>query len=86
MLSGTEIALARCEIKKSEADVRIKKINFVWSKETKDNLNLLLATLEQKPTLEEVVKQFDGKLLGEHREHLLNTYLNYGESWYSNWE
>jgi RND family efflux transporter MFP subunit len=77
VLSGTEIALARSEIKKSEADVRVKKINFDWSKETKDNLNLLLATLKRRPTVEEVVVQFDGKLLGEHREHLLNTYTKY---------
>ncbi len=77
VLSGTEIALARSEIKKSKAEMRLTKINFDWNKETQNNLKTLLATLKQKPTVQHVEEQFDGKLLGEHREHLLRTYTKF---------
>ena len=77
VLSGAEIALARTELKKCQADVRLAQMNFDWSKETQDNLKKLLATLIQRPSVESIESQFDGKRLGEHRDHLLNAYTQY---------
>jgi len=74
VLSGAEVALARAEIKKREAEIRIAQIGFDWSKETQDNLTELLATLKKEPTVDEVEEKFRGKMLGDHRDQLLTTY------------
>ena len=77
VLSGAEIALARTEIKKGQADLRIARMNFEWAKETQENLRELLATLKERPSMQAVESQFDTKRLGEHRDHLLSTYTKY---------
>lgn len=77
VLSGGELALARTEIKKYQADAQIAQMNFDWNKETQDNLTQLLATLEKQPSVESVEAQFDRKRLGDHRDHLLSAYTKY---------
>jgi RND family efflux transporter MFP subunit len=77
VLTGTEVAMARSEIKKCEANVRIAQINYDWSRETQANLTELLATLQQQPSVESIRAQFGTKRLGEHRDHLLTTYTQY---------
>ena len=76
-LSGTEIALARSEVKKCEADLRVAQINFNWNVETQDNLADLLDMLKRSPTVEEVEEKFKGKVLGHHRDHLLGSYSKF---------
>lgn len=77
VLSGGEVALARTEIKKCEADLRIAQMNYDWSKETQNNLKQLLASLKASPSVDKIAAQFDSKRLGEHRDHLLSTYTKY---------
>ncbi|MEZ6073550.1 MAG: efflux RND transporter periplasmic adaptor subunit [Pirellulales bacterium] len=77
VLSGSDVALARSEINKCEADVRVARVDLDWNVETQKNLAQLLETLKQSPTIEDVVNQFEGKVLGEHRDHLLRTYTQY---------
>ncbi|MCA9263262.1 MAG: efflux RND transporter periplasmic adaptor subunit [Planctomycetales bacterium] len=76
-LSGAELALARSEIKKCQADLRIAKIGYDWKRETHDNLVALLDALKQEPSVSEVEVAFEGKRLGEHRDHLLTSYAKY---------
>ncbi len=77
VLSGAAVALARTEIGKCKADVRIAQISFDWSKETQANLTELLAALEQQPAVEKIQAEFGAKRLGEHRDHLLTNYARY---------
>lgn len=76
-LSSAEIALARVEIEKSEADVRIAQIQHEITKEKHDNLLELLATLDKTPPLEDVEAQFDDTALGDYRQALLGAYSQF---------
>ena len=76
-LTSEQIGLARNQLKKCEADLRIAQLQHEWTARTQDNLAELLQFLKQDPTISELESRFDGKLLGEHRDHLISAYSQY---------
>ncbi|MCA9220103.1 MAG: efflux RND transporter periplasmic adaptor subunit, partial [Planctomycetales bacterium] len=76
-LTSAEFALARNELLKSEADLRLAKLQQEWAEQTHANLDDLLALLRQNPPIEDIEKQFENKLLGDHRDALITAYSQY---------
>lgn len=76
-LVSSEIGLARADVEKNEAELRISNQSLEWSQEIAGNLDDLLKTLKQMPGPEDVEKQFEGKLLGDHRQAILSSYAKF---------
>ena len=76
-LTSAEVGLARNELLKCEADLRLATLQHDWAEQTHANLNDLLALLKQNPAVEDIEKQFEGKLLGDHRDTLVSAYSQY---------
>jgi RND family efflux transporter MFP subunit len=76
-LSGAEVALARTEVRKCEAEERIVQIKDEWTRQTHNNLAELLVTLRERPTMAEVETKFRGRSLGQYRDQLLTAYARY---------
>jgi RND family efflux transporter MFP subunit len=76
-LTSAEVGLARNELMKCEADMRLATLQHDWAEQTHSNLNDLLASLRQNPSIEDVEKQFENKLLGDHRDTLVSAYSQY---------
>ncbi len=76
-LTSAEIGLARNELVKCEADLRLAALQHDWAKQTHANLTELLALLKQTPSINDVETQFEGKLLGDHRDDLVSAYSQY---------
>lgn len=76
-LTSAEVGLARNELLKSEADLRLAKLQNDWAEQTHANLGDLLALLKQRPSVEAIEKQFEGKPLGDHRDTLVSAYSQY---------
>ena len=76
-LTSEQIGLARNQIKKCEADLRIAQLQYEWAERTYANLTELLGFLKQDPTMAQIESQFESKLLGEHRDHLISAYSQY---------
>jgi RND family efflux transporter MFP subunit len=76
-LTSEQIGLARNQIKKCEADLRIAQLQHEWAERTHANLTELLSFLKQDPTMAQIESQFEGKLLGDHRDHLISAYSQY---------
>ncbi|MCA9144845.1 MAG: efflux RND transporter periplasmic adaptor subunit [Planctomycetaceae bacterium] len=76
-LTSAEFALARNELLKSEADLRLAKLQHDWAEQTHANLNDLLALLRQNPSIEDIEKEFENKVLGDHRDALVTAYSQY---------
>ncbi len=69
--------LARNQVKKCEADLRIAQLQHEWATRTHENLTELLNNLKENPTIADLEARFDGKLLGEHRDELISTYSQF---------
>lgn len=76
-LTSAEVGLARNELLKSEAELRLANLQNEWAVQTHANLADLLALLKQRPAIEDVEKEFEGKLLGDHRDTLITAYSQY---------
>jgi len=76
-LSSAEIELAKTEIRKAEADVRLAQLQYDWTKKTHDNLAALLSALKQQPSVSEIEAQFDQASLGDYRDQLLTAYSQF---------
>lgn len=76
-LSSSEVALARTEVRKAEADVHIAQIQYDWTTETHDNLQQLLDMLKLEPPVSEIEAQFDEASLGSYRDNLLTSYSQF---------
>jgi RND family efflux transporter MFP subunit len=74
ILDGSEIGIARAEIKKGEAELAARMREFEWAEQVANNLEDLLKALARGTDPTEIERQFEGKLLGDHREKLLAAY------------
>ncbi len=73
-VNSRDIGLARDEVAKCKADLAIVKTQAQWAEQVAVNVGNLLAFLKQHPASADVEKNFDQKLLGEHREKILGAY------------
>jgi RND family efflux transporter MFP subunit len=76
-LTSAEVGLARNELMKCEADLRLATLQHDWAEQTHSNLNDLLALLKQNPSVQDIEKQFESKLLGDHRDTLVSAYSQF---------
>lgn len=74
ILQSSDVGLARDEIGKCEADLRLAKRELEYAEDILANIQALLAELKTEPDYEAVAAAFSEKRLGVHREHLLSAY------------
>lgn len=77
VLDSSEIGLLRSEVDRNRADLRIANQSLEWAEEITANLDRLLKVLQSKPKPEEVEKAFEGRALGDHRQHVLAAYSKF---------
>lgn len=77
ILSSGEMGTARIELSRCEDDLRLAEMQYNWAAQTHENLDALLRFLENRPELQKVEEEFQGKLLGKHREQLIASYSAY---------
>lgn len=73
-ISSPEVGMARDDVRKREDDREIARKAAQWATTIADNLVSLLDTLASHPPLEDVERQFSGRLLGDYREKILGGY------------
>jgi cobalt-zinc-cadmium efflux system membrane fusion protein len=73
-VSSPEVGLARDEVLRREADREIEKKAADWAATVAENVQSLLGSLEGRPPLDRIEKEFDGRLLGGYREKILGAY------------
>ena len=73
-VSSPEVGIARDDVQRRKADREIAKNAADWAATIADNVQALLATLDNHPPLEAVEQQFAGRRLGAYREKILGAY------------
>jgi len=73
-ISSMEVGMARDEVKKREDDREIARKAADWAATIGDNVQSLLGMLEGHPPLEDVEREFAGRILGDYRETILGAY------------
>lgn len=73
-VSSPEVGIARDEVRKRDADREIARKAADWAATIHDNVQSLLGMLEGHPPLEQVEREFAGRILGDYREKLLGVY------------
>jgi RND family efflux transporter MFP subunit len=74
VLSSPEVGLARDEVGRARDVEKVAQRESDNAEQILANAKDLLAFVENSPTAAEVLKQFAGKKLGEHREHVVSAY------------
>ena len=74
LLSSIEVGLARDEVIGADAEMQIAQRESQWAARVADNLETLLAQLEQRPELKAVEQRFQDKVLGDHRDKIVSAY------------
>lgn len=77
LLTSPAVGMARAEVEKSASELRIANQALEWAEDITTNLNDLLKLLRTRPKLEAVEKEFEDKLLGDHRHIVLPAYSKY---------
>src|SRR5204863_9759675 len=77
LLDSPEIGLVRAEVERNRAEQSASQQTFEWHDEVTKNLTELLKTLRSLPKSRDVERQFEGKRLGDHRQHVLAAYAKY---------
>ena len=79
--SRTEVETAKAELANKTAKVELAEINLnimeenlSWRETVYTNTNALLDRLKDKPSLEDIAREFKNKPIGENRAKLLKTY------------
>jgi cobalt-zinc-cadmium efflux system membrane fusion protein len=73
-VSSPEVGTARDEVRKRQADREIQRKATEWATTIAGNVQSLLTVLADHPPLDDVEKQFEGRLLGAYREKILGAY------------
>jgi RND family efflux transporter MFP subunit len=73
-LVSPEVGLARDQVARAKDDLQLTRRDSENADDILANVKSLLALIEQSPAPAAVLKQFNGKRLGEHREHVLAAY------------
>lgn len=74
ILASSDVGMARDSIGVTQDELGLAKRDLEHADEILTNARQLLTLLGQAPTPTEVARQFAGRRLGEHREHLLAAY------------
>ncbi len=77
VLTSPRVGTARAEVEKRESDVRLANQVLERAQEIAGNLQDLLKFLKDNPKLQDVEKDFDDKVLGDHRKIVLPAYAKY---------
>lgn len=77
LLDSPEIGLARAELERNRADLVIATQARDWADQMARNLDDLLKFLESTPKPQQVETEFEEKVLGDHRQHLLSAYSRF---------
>lgn len=77
LLSSADVALARNELKRLEAELDLDRTNFEWRKQTHDNLLALLDALDRNESLEAIEGKLAARPIGKRREPLLTAYSEF---------
>ena len=73
-IASPEVGLARDQVARAKDDLQLAQRESENADEILANVKSLLALIEQSPAPSAVLKEFSGKRLGEHREHVLAAY------------
>jgi multidrug efflux pump subunit AcrA (membrane-fusion protein) len=74
VLTSAEVGLARTEVVSAEAEVELARKESLWADNIATNLADLQELLASEPAMTVVEKQFDDRLLGDHRDRVLSAY------------
>ncbi len=77
VLTSPDVGLARAEVEKCQSELKIANQAFEWADEITRNLNELLAFLKDHPEPKAVEREFEDRLLGNHRQEVLPAYSKY---------
>ncbi len=77
LLSSADVALARNESKRLEAECELAETTFAWRRQTHDNLESLLQAIERRESLKKIEKSLSARPIGKRREPLLTAYSEY---------
>jgi cobalt-zinc-cadmium efflux system membrane fusion protein len=74
VLSSAEIGLARDEVARRTADLKLAEREETRSNQIAENVTALLDLLAQQPRMEEVERSVAGKPMGEYRDKIVSAY------------
>jgi len=74
VLSSSEIGLARDAVAQCKSDLVLAQREADRTEQIATNLAALLDLLKQHPEPAQIEKQFDDRVLGEHRQQIVSTY------------
>ena len=77
ILTSPDVGLARNDVARCEADLKLVRMEYEWAQQTDTNLAELLTLLSKEPSVIEVETQLEGKVLGDHRDELITAYSQY---------
>ena len=77
VLDGPEIGTARAEIAQQEVELDLRVREYEWANQLAANLEELLQQLHAGTELPVIERNFEEKVLGEHREKILSAYSRY---------
>lgn len=77
VLESPEIGMVRADVEKNNAELTIATKAYNWAEQVAQNLGDLLKVLEDGPKPQDVERQFENKLLGDHRQKVLGAYSRY---------
>lgn len=77
VLDSSEVGLVRAEVERSRAELAIAQKACDWTEQATQNLQDLLKALQTFPKPQDVERRFEGKILGDHRQHVLAAYARY---------
>ena len=74
ILASPDVGLARTDLVSAQADIDLARKESQWASEIADNLSALQQRLIGKPEMNVVEREFNGRLLGDHRDQVLSAY------------
>jgi cobalt-zinc-cadmium efflux system membrane fusion protein len=77
ILTSAEVGLARTEVVSAEGEVELARKENAWANEIATNLAALRELLSGKPEIPTIEKEFDERVLGDHRDRVLSAYSKY---------
>lgn len=77
VLDSPDIGLARAEVEKHQAELRLAMHADDWAEQVAGNTRDLLDFLQKRPKPAEIEKRFENKPLGDQRQHLLASYARF---------
>ena len=74
VISSAEIGSAHSELLMKEEELELAAQQFQWEDQILQNINRLLELLTEHPDMATIEKEFQAKLLGDHRDDILAAY------------